>query len=223
MPALASGGSGAQTARIMPALAARQIPVIVLKGGDTAYRYFPAPEARPASDLDVLVPVDWGRAAQAVLADEGLACVARQPRDTTWASPGDLGEPKSLWLVHADDPWSVDLHSSLDFSASPGAATVRLDCGKPFATTEPWPIEPSARVLSQPLLLLHLAVHASGGLQSLTLLRMVEIVLVIRRDLANGRLSWSEFIAVAARDRRARRSLSGAGDVQHACTGNDPG
>jgi len=43
---------------------------------------------------------------------------------------------------------------------------------------------------------MHLAVHASGGLHSLTLLRMVEIILVVRQDLANGRLRWDEFVAL---------------------------
>jgi hypothetical protein len=56
-----------------------------------------------------------------------------------------------------------------------------------------------AYVLRQPLLLLHLAAHASGGLHSLTLLRMVEIILVVRRDLEEGRLSWDEFLETAER------------------------
>lgn len=183
--------------RIVSALTDRKIPVIVLKGGDTAFRYFPAPETRPAADLDLLVPFDWSRAAAEVLAGEGLACIKRRARETSWANPCESREPKSLWLAHADDPWSVDLHSSLDFSASPGAAMVTLDRAEPFASREQWALDPSVRVLSQPLLLLHLAVHASGGLHSLTMLRMVEIVLVIRQDQAAGRLDWDEFFAVA--------------------------
>ena len=80
-------------------------------------------------------------------------------------------EPRSLWLAHADDPWCVDLQSSLDFSAGPGAMIVRFDFADPIGTSDPWPLNPEAGALSQPLLLLHLAVHASGGLHSLTLLR----------------------------------------------------
>jgi hypothetical protein len=188
----------AQSQRIISVLARRKIPVIVRKGGDTAYRYFPAPEARPASDLDLLVPFDWARAAQAVLVEEGFACVERGARETTWADPLESREPRSLWLVHSDDPWSVDLHTSLDYAAAAGAATVKLDRAEPFRATEPWAVEASARVLSQQLLLLDLATHASGGLHSLTLLRMVEIVLVVRADVANGRLDWDEFLALAA-------------------------
>ena len=48
------------------------------------------------------------------------------------------------------------------------------------------------------MLLLHLAVHASGGLHSLTLLRVIEIVLVVGQDLAAGRLSWDDFLHVGA-------------------------
>jgi hypothetical protein len=189
----------AESSRIVKALTERGIPVVVLKGADTAYRYFEIPAARPASDLDLLVPFDWSRAAEGVLAGIGLACSGRGRRETSWADPTSSGEPKSLWLVHADDPWSVDLHSSLDFAASPGAALVKLDCADPFATTERWTVEPSAKVLSQPLLLFHLAVHASGGLHSLTLLRMIELVLVIHQDVASKRLDWDAFMAVAAR------------------------
>jgi hypothetical protein len=184
-----------QSKRIVSALTGRGIPVVVLKGADTAYRYFPAPETRPASDLDLLVPFDWSRAAEAILADQALARVARE---STWTDPKESREPRSLWLAHAEDPWSVDLHSSLDFAASPGAAVVKLDVAKPFEGADRWAPDPSAWVLSQPLLLLHLAVHAGGGLHSLTLLRMIEIVLAIRQDSANRQLSWDDFTAVAA-------------------------
>jgi hypothetical protein len=54
-------------------------------------------------------------------------------------------------------------------------------------------------VLDQPLLLLHLAAHAGAGWQNLTLLRQVELVLVIRQDLAAGRLSWDAFADLGAR------------------------
>lgn len=182
--------------QVVAALTERRIPVIVLKGSDTACRYFEVAEVRPASDLDLLIRFDWIQAVEAVLAHHGLIPVERSTRGTTWANPGDRCEPRSLWLIHADDPWSVDLHSSLDFAASPGAATVKLDRTDPFAGAEPWAIEPQAKVLRQPLLLLHLAAHASGALHNLTLLRMVEIVLVIRKDLAAKRLSWNEFVTV---------------------------
>jgi hypothetical protein len=62
-----------------------------------------------------------------------------------------------------------------------------------------WPVDARAGVLDQPLLLLHLAAHAGAGWQSLTLLRQVELVLVIRQDRAAGRLPWQAFLDVGAR------------------------
>lgn len=184
---------------VVAALRQRDIPVVVLKGGHTAYLYFPVPETRPASDLDLLVPAERRGEAAAAFADLGMMMLDRGSRESTWADADQRREPRSLWLLHADDPWSVDLHSSLDFSASAGASTVNLDRAAPFESAERWPLDPFAQVLPQPLLLLHLAVHASGGLHSLTMLRMVEIVLVVRKDLASGALSWDEFLELATR------------------------
>ena len=56
-------------------------------------------------------------------------------------------------------------------------------------------------MLDQPLLLLHLAVHASSGFQNLTLLRLVEIALVIDQDTASGLLTWDGFLAMGERTR----------------------
>jgi len=54
-------------------------------------------------------------------------------------------------------------------------------------------------VLDQPLLLLHLAAHAGAGWQNLTLLRQLELALVIRRDLKAGLLSWPAFLEAGGR------------------------
>ena len=176
-------------------LAGLDIPFIVLKGGQTAHRYFPDPATRPASDLDLLVSAAQFSAAEAALAVAGFRCVGRHKRESAWSRTGV--EPRSLWLVHEDDPWSVDLHSSLDFAASAGAPLVRFDLARPFENAERWVFDPAGHALRQPLLLLHLAVHASGGLHNLTLLRIIEIIFVVQRDVASGLLSWPEFVRVA--------------------------
>jgi hypothetical protein len=54
-------------------------------------------------------------------------------------------------------------------------------------------------VLEQPLLLVHLAAHAGAGWQNLTLLRLVELVLVIRQDMEAGKLEWDAFLEVGGR------------------------
>ncbi len=174
------------------------VPVVILKGAHTGHAYFPDPATRPASDLDLLVPSDFAAQAEVSLAKRGLQCAARNRRESSWKRAESPLEPRSLWLAHADDPWCVDLQSSLDFSASPGARPVRFDSADPIGTSDPWPLNPEAGALSQPLLLLHLAAHASGGLHSLTLLRMVEIILVIRKDIPDGRLSWDDFLHLGA-------------------------
>lgn len=175
------------------------VDTLVLKGGHTAHAYFPHPATRPSSDLDLLVREDQVERAEAVLASRGFDSTSQQLRESNWAPAGQARHPRSLWLVHADDPWSVDLHSSLDLSPSAGGQLARLDDAGPFETRDRWRPDETAYVLRQPLLLLHLAAHASGGLHSLTLLRMVEIILVVRRDLEEGRLSWDEFLETAER------------------------
>jgi hypothetical protein len=183
--------TGAQSRRIVACLSASGAPPILLKGGYTAQRYFPEPATRPASDLDLLVSAGRRKEAEAALAQAGLECISRGRRESTWMLAGAAREPHSLWLVRADDPWSVDLHHSLDVAAGPGATPLRLDAAGAFDET--------AGALRQPLLLLHLAVHASGGLHSLTLLRMIEIVLVARGDFGNDDAAWQEFTATAIR------------------------
>jgi hypothetical protein len=185
--------------KVVSAIAESGVPVIVLKGGHTAHAYFPDPAARPASDLDLLVPTDRAEDAEAALSNAGLHCIARNARESSWGTIGSNRKPRHLWLVGGDDPWSVDLHRSLDFSAGAGARLVNFDSADPFAGGQPWALGQAAATLRQPLLLLNLAVHASGGLHSLTLLRMVEIILVVRRDVANQRLAWDEFMRLGAR------------------------
>jgi hypothetical protein len=195
-----------ESREVIAALVDCGVPVVVLKGGHSAYAYFPEPATRPASDFDVLVPRDSAAQAEVALAKSGLECLERQKQDSSWSRPDAARAPRSLWLAHSGDPWSVDLHSSLDFRASAGAPLVRFDSTDPVGTSGPWPLDDGAGVLSQPLLLLHLAVHASGGFHNLTLLRMVEIVMAARQDRGNGTLEWDEFLHQGA----ATRALGAA-------------
>ena len=181
------------------ALLAAGVPTAVLKGAHTASAYFPEPGARPASDIDLLVPAGATGAAEAVLRDLGFACQGQGPRESNWRLAGQPDTPRSLSLVHAEDPWSIDMHASLDLFVGPGAPLAALDLGEPLRTGRPWSQNPGAVSLEQPLLLLHLAAHAGSGLQSLTLLRLVELVLVIRQDTAQGRLDWRALLEAGER------------------------
>jgi hypothetical protein len=179
-------------------LAARGVETIVLKGAHTGHAYFPEPGARPASDVDLLVAARDAPSAEAAMAACGLSLKGRGRWESTWCDPDGGSAPRSLSYVHAEDPWSADLHSSLNISVGGGAPLANLDRAHPMASGGRWPADPRARVLDQPLLLLHLAAHAGAGWQNLTLLRQVELALVIRQDLAAGRLSWGEFLEAGA-------------------------
>jgi hypothetical protein len=184
---------------IVGRLAERGIGVVLLKGGHTGPAYFPEPGVRPASDIDVLVTETDAARAEAVIGELGFAFNGRNRWESNWIPPQVAREPKSLTYVHADDPWSVDLHNALNISAGGGTPLAAFDAAGPMASRGSWPIDPRAGVLDQPLLLLHLAAHAGAGWQNLTLLRQVELVLVIREDRAAGRLSWDAFLDVGDR------------------------
>ena len=182
------------------ALAGCGVAATVIKGMHTALAYFPEPGARPVSDVDlVIAPADEPRA-EAVLTDAGFAPGVRgeSPPQRSWRRPGTRTEPRTLRFVHADDPWSIDLQTSLDRRYSAGAPIVRLD-GAVESRTEPWAAMPSARVLRQPLMLLQLAVHAGLKLSSLTMIRLVELTLVIRAEQEKDPELWSGFLAAATR------------------------
>ena len=184
----------ASAAEIVGRLADRGIHALALKGAHTGLAYFPEPGARPASDIDLLVAAGDAATAEAVMRSYGLRLKGRNPWESNWVDPAARSEPRSLTYVHGEDPWSVDLHSSLNIAVGEGTPLAALDRAGPMASGGVWPADPRAGVLDQPLMLLHLAAHAGAGWQNLTLLRQVELVLVIREDQAAGRLSWPAFL-----------------------------
>lgn len=183
---------------LVRSLSERGIGVLVLKGLHTGAVYFPHPATRPVSDIDMLVNAIDAAAAERVLREGGFAERGRNARESNWALAGMAYLPRSLMIAHAGDPWSVDLHSTLDLTAGEGSPRAMLDRARPMTAHATWPPERGARVLDQPLLALHLAVHAGAGLHSLSLLRLVELQLVIAQDRAAGRLSWDRFVALGA-------------------------
>ena len=175
------------------ALADQGIDVLVLKGADTAERYFPDPATRPASDIDLLVRPGQAVDAEHVLRAAGYRLAKRSLHESDWRRSDVSEQPRSLMFVHARDPWSIDLHTSLNVELGAGLEGLRLDDAKPFENFHSGD-SPGGRGLSQPLLLMHLAAHASTGLHNLTLLRLVELQFVIRKDQARGQLDWDRFL-----------------------------
>jgi hypothetical protein len=187
-----------ETALVAERLAEAGVVPVVLKGMHTAHHHFPEPGARPLSDADLLVPAGGMETAERVLLEAGYRPGApqRRPYKRDWRPAGAASGPRSLSLTHADDPWSLDVHGSLARNFF-GVAAVRLDAALPGSGTGPWSVTPAARVLGQPLLALQLATHTSEGLHALSLVRLVELALVLRGDAAAGALRWEALLDAA--------------------------
>jgi hypothetical protein len=183
------------------ALTSAGVGVTVLKGLHTA-RYFPEPGTRPVSDIDLLIAERDEEALASIMRALGYepGLISRgPPPQQEWRQPDVPVEPRTLCFVHADDPWSVDVQTSLNRRYAPGAPMIRLDDALAGGARAPWSPVPEADILAQPLLVLQLAVHASCGFQSLNMLRLVELALIIRRDVADGLLCWDAFLVLAER------------------------
>lgn len=165
---------------------------VVIKGTHTAEDYFVEPAARPRSDIDLVVDPAEFRTSEALLSAWGYVRRGgtRHPPKSDWVPPGEEPRLHSLHLTHELNPRSVDLHASLERTFyGVRRETIRLTPG----LLRPWDrMGGHASVLRQPALLWTLAAHASEGLHNLTLLRLVEIVTVIREDTERGELDWDE-------------------------------
>lgn len=184
--------------RVVEGLARQGIEVTVLKGMHTAFAYFPNPGTRPMSDIDLLIEPAAEAVAATVLEELGFRHSGKSAYpERTWRKLNLSAEPKSLFFVHEDDQWSIDLHLTLDQTLTSIAPPIRLDAANKGEGGR-WALSPAARNLGHPMQLIHLAGHASFPLSSLTLLRLTELVLVIRKDVDQGLLSWTEFSSAAA-------------------------
>lgn len=169
----------------------RQVSVTVLKGMHTGPRYFPEPGARPLSDVDLLVDPHHVAEAAGGLRACGFDEVetSRRPFRSVWEDQRDVAPIPSLDVDHWANPWSVDLHVMLGRRYARGVAAV-LTTNRPRQAV---PFALGARAaagLGQPLLTAFLALHASYAIHQLRLVRLVELVLVIRTDAATGALRW---------------------------------
>ncbi|HEU4630443.1 MAG TPA: nucleotidyltransferase family protein, partial [Gemmatimonadaceae bacterium] len=182
------------TAGVRPALAALHaagLAPVVVKGFHTAHAYFPEPGARPIADVDVLVaPGDVARAETALRdVDFRASDLVATPYKRDWYPPDDDGRTRSFELWHARDRWKLELHDGLNFEHT-RPYDVRL--GAPTGVDDTFrAVGVPVRVAGQPLLVSLLATHLSGELYSSRLLRLIELVLVVRRDDARGLLDWA--------------------------------
>jgi hypothetical protein len=167
----------------------RSVTPTVLKGAFTARKYFPEPGTRPSADIDLLIrPEDLPETRESLTA-AGFR-QATQPAFGTevWKPRDSPQEVVSVEMDHADNPWSIDVHTSIDRPYFRGhwSHFGRII----FANTERWILrQQQALVFRQPLLLSHLAQHASRDIVRFRIVRLVELVFVIRQDT---HIDWDE-------------------------------
>jgi hypothetical protein len=171
----------AELERIVHLFADAGIGVVVLKGMHTGWAHFPDPGTRPATDIDILIRPQHVADAQHLLEQAGFRKVSSVPQRSTW-EPAGAGAVESVLLTHADNPWTLDLHETLDRQFADSGALTRFALGEE-EDLEAWHVGGAqVRVLSQPLLTCFLAVHASHHFPYVSTLRLVELVLVLGRD-----------------------------------------
>jgi hypothetical protein len=165
----------------------------VMKGFHTAHSYFPDAGTRPFGDVDLVVaPADIARA-EAVLEAEGFsgAAATRRPYKRDW-KPANIDD--RVWSFehwHFRSPWKVELHDGLNFDHL--ARHGRL-LSQESAFNGVWNVlGVRLQVPTQPWLVAMLAIHASGELYQSRLLRLVELIFVVRQDQrdTSGRLEWA--------------------------------
>ncbi|HZS59389.1 MAG TPA: nucleotidyltransferase family protein [Gemmatimonadaceae bacterium] len=173
-------------------LAAAGVTCTLLKGIHIGRRYYRDAGARPMVDVDLLVAPGSLRAAERALARAGWRRGERQrrPYKCDWQPPGVDPRIRGLDVVHAWNPWSIELHTSLDRVFAPGRhARLPLRSGD----DEPWTLNGRpVRVLAPPMLIAYLATHASEESHKSRLMRIAELVMVCREETARGRLAWHE-------------------------------
>ncbi len=175
--------------RLFGALGEREVVPTLMKGIYTSKRFFPEPGVRPMADVDLLIRPSERSAAEEALESLGFRKTEASRGQASWSPSGGPDRVQSLELDHRSNPWSVDLHTSIDRSFT-GGFWARMG-HVPFEAVCPWDIDGhSVRVFAQPLLLVHLAVHTATNIHELRLLRVVEMALIIREGVKRGDLQW---------------------------------
>jgi hypothetical protein len=146
----------------------------------------------------VVAPHEIARAETALRAAGFTAGAGRdEPYKRDWNPPDDDGRIRSFELWHARSKWKLELHDGLhfDYLIEQG---VHLDRHAPVSGRLD-ALGVPLRVPDQPLLTAMLATHLSGEPYQMRLLRLVELVLVVRQDTAAGTLDWSAVEALLDR------------------------
>jgi hypothetical protein len=188
----------------LDALLARSITPVVLKGFHTSRTYYDEAAARRMTDVDLLIPADRVKDAEAALGAAGFTAdsTALSPYKRDWLGPGVDPRLHSIELSHERSKWVLEMHASLDRVYHPGAVarlnSVRDDVVRlSISGRDVLALSPSASVV-------YLACHCAQELDGIRLLRVFEIVSVLRRAGARGELDWDAVLSTLVRTRSAR-------------------
>ncbi|MEO7454760.1 MAG: nucleotidyltransferase family protein [Gemmatimonadaceae bacterium] len=173
------------------ALLARGIPVTALKGYHTGSAYFDEPGARRMSDVDVMIPAECMQDAGVAIAQAGfsLASPALVPHKLEWIAAGVDARTHSVEVSDECTGWTLETHTSLDRRYAEGT-WAHLDA---ISRTRPCELDGRRlRALDPASLLISLACHCSEELEASRLLRLFEIIQVIRIETDAGALAWDD-------------------------------
>jgi len=172
----------------MTALAGAGVRPVLIKGFHAAHTYYPEAGVRPFADVDAVVPPEQMAPAERVLSGLGFGeGRADRPFKCEWVPPGADPRIRSLELWHAESPWTLELHSGLHF-----ADLYRY--GVKFADARTAPSGAGgidALALDPSLRLVTTAAHLSTELHSMRLLRLVEMIQMIRAGDPDA-IDWTE-------------------------------
>ena len=188
----------------LDALATAGLAPVLLKGAHTGRVYFEEPGVRRMNDVDVLVSAAGVAQAESTLLGAGFHPdgAPHRPYKRDWLAPGVDPGVFSVERNDARSRWALELHASLDRVHHPGAVA-RLDALRDDTV---WLVVAGRplRGLGAVPLLLTLACHCAQELDGSRLLRLVELVRVIRAERAAGRLAWDDVLARLRRTGAAR-------------------
>ena len=182
---------------VVSRLAEAGIKVTVLKVMQSASTHFPSPGARPSTDVVLYIaPADKPLAEELLRQlDYTPEAERRLPDERSWRHRLSTTWPQSLSLVHWNDPWDIDVHTSVNRRSAAGAPVIGFDDLIARGAVTYWAVNPSAAALSPPAEILFLAAHAGYTCTNLRLIRLVELALAIRSSRRDGGEGvWREIV-----------------------------
>jgi hypothetical protein len=180
----------------LAALVAAGVTPVVIKGFHTAHVYFAEPGLRPMADVDLVVALEEIPAAEESLRGAGFipSPLVVPPHKRNWYPPEHDERLWSFEMFDARDGWQLDLHDGLNLGHLANLG-FQLDGGVHLPT--PWHVNGiPVYAAKQPMLTVILATHLSAELHARCLLRVVELLFVIRRDRELGLLDWDSLEAL---------------------------